>query len=535
MAPNMWEEKDSLISEKEDYELDTRSISSSSSSTAILAPTEKYYDGPQDLEALQKLQGIVGGAIGGAVGGVLTRIHNINLPPFILVLLPSFFRSSAAKAKLHPTSWLDGLRGVASFFVYIHHFILNGWFPVLSRGYASDAESYNFFQWPFVRIIYSGRGMVCIFFVISGYVLSYSALRKIRNREFTALLDTLASSTFRRGVRLFLPVLVAIAISLAICRSGGAVAPWGGPGIRGSFMEQLRETWRYFMCLANPVQGIAGNTVSNCPSLEYVFQLWTIPREFRGSIFIYLMLLCLAKCRQSIRVVLVAATAHYFLYTYTWDFYLFLMGMLFAELQFIRQDWANNTTTSQSLLWSYVPEEIIKYRQRIVWTITATVLIFSLHLLCYPDEKADSSPGYIYLQSQTPAQYSDQQRYWNSLGAVLFVGTLTFCPSPIQSSLSPSPNTTPLLQRPFNTTFAQYLAQISYALYAIHGFVLFTLGNRFIHRWNDVEGSSKLFWFSCAVVVNTFCTLWAADVFWRLVDIKSVNLGKWLADRCFVK
>src|ERR1700760_339690 len=49
--------------------------------------------------------------------------------------------------------------------------------------------------------------MVAIFFVISGYVLSYRSLKLAREGKPIQLLDSLASSVFRRWLRLHLPVL----------------------------------------------------------------------------------------------------------------------------------------------------------------------------------------------------------------------------------------------------------------------------------------------------------------------------------------
>lgn len=49
-----------------------------------------------------------------------------------------------------------------------------------------------------MRITNAGRGMVDLFFEISGYVLSYRLLISMRNRSPSHLLDILASATFRR-------------------------------------------------------------------------------------------------------------------------------------------------------------------------------------------------------------------------------------------------------------------------------------------------------------------------------------------------
>jgi hypothetical protein len=143
-----------------------------------------------------------------------------GIPSFILALAPSFFQSSYEyNTKLHPTSWLDGLRGFAALFVYFAHYILV-WYPTLDKGYASGPDEYYIAQLPYIRVIFSGFGMVCLFFVISGYVLSYSSLQKIRNGDLPALFDTLASSVFRRWLRLFLPIFVSTFITMLIARAG---------------------------------------------------------------------------------------------------------------------------------------------------------------------------------------------------------------------------------------------------------------------------------------------------------------------------
>jgi hypothetical protein len=98
-------------------------------------------------------------------------------------LKPSFLGRHPSKARsLHPTSYLDGLRGVASLFVVITHYVAQ-FFPYLTHGWASgdgsdpeQGDNRRLIQLPIVRGVFAGRFMVTIFFVISGYVLSHRAL-----------------------------------------------------------------------------------------------------------------------------------------------------------------------------------------------------------------------------------------------------------------------------------------------------------------------------------------------------------------------
>jgi peptidoglycan/LPS O-acetylase OafA/YrhL len=92
------------------------------------------------------------------------------------------------------------------------------------------------------------------------------------------------------------------------------------------------------------------------------------------------------------------------------------------------------------------------------------------------------------------------------------------------------------LQRPFITRVAQYLGNISYALYIIHGPILFTFGSWFMNTYADQEDNRRYAWsFVVATLLNTTLCIWAADLFWRGVDAKSVSFAKWFAEKCWMK
>merc|ERR1712093_389135 len=133
-------------------------------------------------------------------------------------LLPSFvqrrIRPGLTKPqRLLPTSYLDGLRGVSSFIVFLGHYTEEnlGWYTEPYGAYEDGAAS-SPLQFPFVRVIYSARPMVHIFLIISGYVLSYKPLKQIHSQQYSALAITLSSSVFRRALRLFLPSFVTLFI-----------------------------------------------------------------------------------------------------------------------------------------------------------------------------------------------------------------------------------------------------------------------------------------------------------------------------------
>jgi hypothetical protein len=152
----------------------------------------------------------------------------------IALFLPSFLYTPKDKPprKLHKTSYLDGLRGVAALFVVFHHYSIV--FTVSAqKGFHHDQEIAPegsepipiqednwILLFPLIRVIHSGRFMVAIFFVISGYVLSYRGLKLAREGKGNKLLDSLGSSVFRRWLRLHLPVIASTFLAFLLTRAG---------------------------------------------------------------------------------------------------------------------------------------------------------------------------------------------------------------------------------------------------------------------------------------------------------------------------
>jgi peptidoglycan/LPS O-acetylase OafA/YrhL len=72
---------------------------------------------------------------------------------------------------LKKLAYLEGLRGVAALIVVFHHLVLL-FYPVLNYGEENNSISKYISISP-LNIFYNGDFAVCLFFVLSGYVLSY--------------------------------------------------------------------------------------------------------------------------------------------------------------------------------------------------------------------------------------------------------------------------------------------------------------------------------------------------------------------------
>src|SRR5436305_8758949 len=78
------------------------------------------------------------------------------------------------------------------------------------------------FQLPIFKLCFEGGYLaVGIFFVMSGYVCSIKPLKLSRQGKTDETRKVIASSAFKRVIRLGIPATLATTISWAICHLGG--------------------------------------------------------------------------------------------------------------------------------------------------------------------------------------------------------------------------------------------------------------------------------------------------------------------------
>ncbi|RDW59007.1 hypothetical protein BP5796_11931 [Coleophoma crateriformis] len=461
----------------------------------------------------------------------------------LVTSIPSFLRPSEPK-KLYATSYLDGLRGFAAFFVYIFHFIPL-WYPDVLRGFGSTPTDYYIIQLPIIRVFYAGPSMVSTFFVISGYVLSYRSLQQIRNADFLAVLGTLSSSMLRRGLRLFLPTIPVTFVSMLLVR-----AELYGPNIvryperTHTFWEQFHHWYRSILAMTNPFQSIDGFAV-HFPA--YNGHLWTIPLEFRGSAIIFLTVLAFAKLRSIVRIPLMVFIVYYSLWlARRWDLFLFLSGILLADLNILRSNlcitWKEIDIFSQArngVSAKPIMKIIGRHKNKFLHFISISLAIIALYLLSTPVIKPAQAIGFATIVASTPVSYSLDSvavlRFWGSIGAVLLVIALSLSPAPNPRLYPDGTIRFPLLQRPFVTPLGQYLGNISFSLYIVHFLVFCLFGLKRLTEAGEMEKSKYTMYFCYAFIANTALAIWVADLVWRLVDVQSVRFSRWLEKKCIVR
>jgi peptidoglycan/LPS O-acetylase OafA/YrhL len=266
----------------------------------------------------------------------------------------------------------------------------------------------------------------------------------------------------------------------------------------------------------NPLVNVDGRALYSPP---YDGHLWTIPIEYHGSIIVFLALICVAKLRPWFRLSTLICFSAYSLWATHWEIFLFLIVTLLCDVHFVRS----------SLPFPFFLAKIpVVARLIAAETALLATAAFSGHLLAYPDELASVTPGYHTIVSLTPHSISSAnltQRFWLSVGAAILVAAMDI---------------SPLLQAPFTTRVAQYLGRISFALYIVHGPVLYTLGMKMLFIawpvWDEKRGSEKFALLAAGSwTVDLIVCVWAADIFWRVIDARSVKFAGWFAGKVWEK
>ena len=447
-------------------------------------------------------------------------------------LLPSFLHPSngvSSGRRMSPTAWLDGLRGIAAFIVVWHHSSLV-YFSWSIHDAWRDAAS-PLVQLPLVRLVLAGIPAVCIFFVISGYAISLKLLRLSHQGRAPEFLDALSSSLFRRHPRLFMPAAFVLLTTALLSFAGAFPTEAWSPHVAiatrvppraDSLWYQLLDWARRAWALAYPIR----NTINSRDVNPYDPNLWTLPVEFGCSFLVFTLLAVTFKFRPFVRMAFVLVLIVYCLARAEQNVFLFLSGLFLADIRTYRT-LRSDTVTPQLPVASDSPASIPTSRKRSLARYLApfVALFVSLYLLSMPEwtKGGKDAPGYATLASMIPRVYHEVKKvdyFWVPLAAVFLVGTLDSAPS---------------LQRIFTSRFAQYLGDISFSIYLVHGPLLWSYGAwlapRLIPTGEDVSDVQ----YGWGVALCYLCfwpvVIYEADLVTRVVDGKSVQFARWVYNK----
>lgn len=427
----------------------------------------------------------------------------------LIQALPRLFRPTSLRLESEPgpTAYLDALRGYAAWNVFLAH------------GY----KGYHFWYkyQPFLSALMAGEAMVALFFVISGYVLSYRLLIHTRNRSGEKLLLALASSTFRRGMRLYSSTTVALIAALIMARLG-----WYRDAGKGSFYfeswsAQLSDWFSTLFHFLNPfTNDIYGYYKEESLQNKYLGQMWTIPVELRGSMILFIYIAATCKLRVYTRIGL---TCFFVVLCHAWAvLYVaeFLIGMLLAEFALLR--YPERLAASGSLPEHSVGPKKQSVGSKCFWTL---VFLVGLFLLGEPDSDTNALGifgdwPWALLRSWLPSYLGYGERiYWYlGFGSFFLILGLEMYPT---------------LQVPLRCGWSQYVGELSFGIYALHVPLLFAISIhwyevyvRQAYGWDDGWGVLP------GALIMHLAVFTAADYFNR-IDKRVVRLGRWIQEQCF--
>jgi peptidoglycan/LPS O-acetylase OafA/YrhL len=484
-------------------------------------------------------------------------------------LIPSPFTTSAASSKgavsLDKITVLDGLRGVACLIVFHEHWttaIDDPWRPSVLNDLSTGI------MWkPFVVLLWGGEAMVNLFFVISGYVLSYRPLSLLYASEQQKMYESVASSIFRRAFRLWLPTMAGILIIATLTRlhvfeparhvyeylnaaqaaaieatkdlnealDSGKVLPKGmrtnlmreslppmAPSTVEQFVHAIKEC---FLLIRTSVVG----EVKKTDILAYDAHIWTIPTEFNSSIKIFTLVIGTSMFTSRWRL-LIHGTVMVYCALQEYRTALFVAGMMAAEIDLIKNRYSHAARAPRlgSLLADEsAPQDTSSLHARfnngkIFWSLS---LVIGVYILSIPYVEPVTASPYVFFAALLPDSVANKNRLIRAIGAVM---TTWSC---VHSGIA-----API----FNSGVAQYLGRISFALYLVHGMMIRSLGYLVIWWLREYTGAITrevtsggqfaFIWLVGYVVMLPLC-LWAADLFWRSIDIPAAQFARWLERR----
>lgn len=376
--------------------------------------------------------------------------------------------------------YLDGLRGLAAFIVVIHHFIL-AFYPALYSGSGKmihlPAGTEAFASGSVINLLYNGNFAVCIFFVLSGYVLSHKFFLQKDH-------DIITASAVKRYVRLVIPVAFSVLCAYLLMKFS---LFYNQQAAHLSGSDWLWGFWRFSPNFLDAVnQMFVGTFFSNV--FEYNMTLWTIAFEFFGAFLVFGFLALFGKMKNRHWAYLVAIVIFFQSY-----YLAFILGVLLSDLM------AHKNTI------------IRKFdRSKIIRTV---LLLTGLFLGSYPSDLDVTGTMYAFMFNTF---FVNPAVVYHILGSFLVIMVL------LDSRR---------MQKFFSGRYLLFLGEISFAMYLLHFIILGSFSSFIFLKLEPILPYWEAFMITFLLSVGLiFGVSYLAYVY---VDKRAVQLSHMIYDRLF--
>lgn len=374
-------------------------------------------------------------------------------------------------------SYLDGLRGIAAINVMIMHFFV-ALAPAMVYGskYPSHFGSLDLiFSTTPLGLIGAGNFSVCIFFVLSGYVLTQKFFKTKEN-------SIIISSAVRRYPRLFIPVFAAVILSYILASTG--LYHYYIETMTISAGSNYRNYWAFTPDIVDAIKQAVWSSFFVGGTIHYNPVLWTMSIEFYGSMLVFTMALLFGSLRNRWTFYLAAA-----LICINFYYLAFVIGMVFADVFNSKKP-------------------IFKTDNKVILFI---ILIFGLFLGSYPISPLTSDSLYGFLDN---GLFEAPKVTYHVIGAGMIIYVLLNSRE---------------LQKVFSSPVPVFLGKISYSLYLVHFLVISSFTCALFLFLYPVFSYGSAFLISTALSLLLILPL--SYLFYKYVDMAGIKLSKTLYSR----
>jgi hypothetical protein len=378
---------------------------------------------------------------------------------------------------------LEGLRGLASLMVFLAHF-LAAFKPVAIFG-SDQASSLEIFYKTPVGLIVAGNFAVCLFFIMSGYVLSIKHfIKKTENTE-------IGGDALKRYVRLGIPLLATCFLSFLISRhnlyyNNHVFMLTGNDWFRDYFSKlENRSYLVFFQEMIFKLFFKETNYIYNPPA-------WTITIELIGSYLTFgiLMIARNFKYRFILYMVIFMLFSGNLLQN-------FILGIAIADQRINCIDWER---------------ALIKNNQLIFYLIINFLFFFSLFLASFPyyvPQKIIISSGSFY----SNFIFLDNRGFLG--GGITLISSFLFFLTYKYT----------ILKTFLEIKFIQILGKYSFMLYLTHFLMLSSVASLVYIKTINMSNFTNLF---LTFGAYFFSTLIITLLMERLVDLPSIRISNQL-------
>ncbi|WP_274648835.1 acyltransferase family protein [Paenibacillus humicola] len=369
--------------------------------------------------------------------------------------------------------YLDGLRGLAALAVVAFHFLYVFYPDNVSYGQAAGNPVVHAMAESPLGLLFQGHFAVCLFFVLSGYVLSFKYLSS-GNPEW------LKSGAARRYVRLAVPMAFSVLVSWVLLHFHLFANAKVG---QSTGSEWFAGFWRFD---ANAAQAVftALYGVFFQADASYNVVLWTMHFELYGSFLVYAVLALLAGSKRRwiwYAVLLILLRDTYYL--------AFLSGLILCDLHISLKRAGFGVPK-----WAFLP-----------------ILLCGLYLGSFSYYSFDNRAFWLLLHLGVPDGLESERQLYNIIGAFCVLAAILVSPA---------------LKRSLSAKMFGFLGDVSFSLYLLHMLFLGTVSCWIFTRLHAIlpYGVSFLLTFGLSIAPLLFLSYGM----FRLIDRNAVKLSSYL-------